>query len=204
MLFIQSSPCAPSWSCISFFNIYTSERMSGEAKLTTPIRLSAIIADKSPSITRDDCSYYGRVNTTGFGLIRSYEGIPENLLMNLVVSSVWKDLLVQMIVIRRANFRSFYSSSCTCDDGFQTRRISPMEQSKQVVPALLRVLFSSVVGYRRFSTVGITHHDVRFARYVLCPSCTVGKDTWPAEIDISFFSFFPGQWIVPSSILRGT
>jgi len=56
--------------------------------MTTPIPISSLIADKSPTITRDDCSYYGRLNTTGFGLIRSYEGIPENLLVNLVVSVV--------------------------------------------------------------------------------------------------------------------
>ncbi len=56
--------------------------------MTAPISVSSLIADKSPTITRNDCSYYGRLNTTGFGLIRSYEGIPENLLVNLVVSSV--------------------------------------------------------------------------------------------------------------------
>ena len=50
--------------------------------------ISSLIADNSPVITRDDCSYYGRLNTTGFGLIRSYEGIPENLIVNLIVSSV--------------------------------------------------------------------------------------------------------------------
>ncbi len=53
--------------------------------MTAPVRLSAIIA---PTITRDECSYYGRMNTTGFGLIRSYEGIPENIVVNLVVSAV--------------------------------------------------------------------------------------------------------------------
>ena len=56
--------------------------------MTSPIRISSLITDKSPTITRDDCSYYGRLNTTGFGFIRSYEGIPENILVNLVVSSV--------------------------------------------------------------------------------------------------------------------
>ena len=57
-------------------------------KLTTPIRVSSLIGDKVPLITRDDCSYYGRMNRTGFGLIRSYEGIPENLLVNIVASAV--------------------------------------------------------------------------------------------------------------------
>jgi hypothetical protein len=56
--------------------------------MTSPIRISSLIADKSPTISRDECSYYGRLNTTGFGLIRSYEGIPENLVVNLVVSAV--------------------------------------------------------------------------------------------------------------------
>ncbi len=66
----------------------TTERMSIENKVTTQIRIASLIADKSPTITRNDCSYYGRLNTTGFGLIRSYEGIPENLIVNIVVSSV--------------------------------------------------------------------------------------------------------------------
>ncbi len=47
-----------------------------------------LIGDNTLMITRSDCSYYGRLNKTGFGLIRSYEGIPENLIVNLVVSSV--------------------------------------------------------------------------------------------------------------------
>ena len=62
--------------------------MSMEKNAAVPIAISSLIADTSPVITRDDCSYYGRLNTTGFGFIRSYEGIPENLLVNLVVSSV--------------------------------------------------------------------------------------------------------------------
>ncbi|CAF4071306.1 unnamed protein product [Adineta steineri] len=56
--------------------------------MTTPIRISSLLPEKSPTVTRDDCSYYGRVNTTGFGFIGSYEGIPENILVNLVVSSI--------------------------------------------------------------------------------------------------------------------
>jgi hypothetical protein len=56
--------------------------------LSTSIGISSIISDKSSSITTGDCSYYGRVNSTGFGFIRSYEGIPENILVNLVVSAV--------------------------------------------------------------------------------------------------------------------
>lgn len=62
--------------------------MNDKNSITTPIRISSLLADKTPTITRDDCSYYGRLNTTGFGLIRSYEGIPENLLVNLIVSAV--------------------------------------------------------------------------------------------------------------------
>jgi hypothetical protein len=62
--------------------------MSVGNNMTTPISILSLIADKSSSITRDDCSYYGRFNTSGFGLIRSYEGIPENILVNLVVSAV--------------------------------------------------------------------------------------------------------------------
>ncbi len=56
--------------------------------MITPIGISSLIDEKSPIVTRDDCSYYGRLNRTGFGLIRSYEGIPENILVNLVVSAV--------------------------------------------------------------------------------------------------------------------
>jgi hypothetical protein len=62
--------------------------MSTPNNLTSAKGLSSIISDKSPSITTGDCSYYGRMNTTGFGFIRSYEGIPENILVNLVVSAV--------------------------------------------------------------------------------------------------------------------
>ncbi|UJR16450.1 hypothetical protein I4U23_003352 [Adineta vaga] len=72
--------------------------MSVGDKLTTPIRVSSLIADKLPLITRDDCSYYGRMNRTGFGFIRSYEGIPENLLVNLVVSAI---LLLVFVYLRR-------------------------------------------------------------------------------------------------------
>jgi hypothetical protein len=56
--------------------------------LSTSIGISSLISDKSSSITTGDCSYYGRINSTGFGFIRSYEGIPENILVNLVVSAV--------------------------------------------------------------------------------------------------------------------
>ena len=51
---------------------------------------SAILGETTAgvSVSKDDCSFYGRMNTTGFGFIRSYEGIPENLLVNLVVSAV--------------------------------------------------------------------------------------------------------------------
>ncbi|CAF2908321.1 unnamed protein product [Rotaria sp. Silwood2] len=72
--------------------------MSIDNSATTPIRISSLIGDKSPTITRDDCSYYGRFNTTGFGFIRSYEGIPENILVNLVVSAI---LLLVFVYLRR-------------------------------------------------------------------------------------------------------
>ena len=52
----------------------------------------------SSIVNRDDCSYYGRFNSTGFGLIRSYEGIPENLLVNFVVSIL---LLLLFVYLRR-------------------------------------------------------------------------------------------------------
>jgi len=56
--------------------------------LSTALGVSAIISDKVSSISTSDCAYYGRVNSTGFGFIRSYEGIPENILVNLVVTLV--------------------------------------------------------------------------------------------------------------------
>ncbi|CAF3941016.1 unnamed protein product [Rotaria magnacalcarata] len=42
---------------------------------------SSWINGQFSNITTDNCSYYGRLNSTGFGIIRSYEGIPENLLI---------------------------------------------------------------------------------------------------------------------------
>lgn len=62
--------------------------MNNKNSIISPIGISSVIADKTPLITSNDCSYYGRLNRTGFGLIRSYEGIPENLVVNLVVSAV--------------------------------------------------------------------------------------------------------------------
>ena len=62
--------------------------MNPNNNLSTTVDVSSIIKDKSPSVTTYDCSYYGRANSTGFGFIRSYEGIPENILVNLVVSAV--------------------------------------------------------------------------------------------------------------------
>lgn len=56
--------------------------------MATSLSESSLIDEHGPTITRDDCSYYGRLNRTGFGLIRSYEGIPENLLINIIVSAV--------------------------------------------------------------------------------------------------------------------
>lgn len=53
------------------------------------MRAASIVMDRSQNITKDDCSYYGRFNTTGFGLIHAYEGIPENILVNLIVSAVY-------------------------------------------------------------------------------------------------------------------
>ncbi|CAF2045558.1 unnamed protein product [Rotaria magnacalcarata] len=49
---------------------------------------SSWINGQFSNITTDNCSYYGRLNSTGFGIIRSYEGIPENLLVNLIVSLI--------------------------------------------------------------------------------------------------------------------
>ncbi|CAF1116912.1 unnamed protein product [Rotaria sp. Silwood1] len=72
--------------------------MSIGNSVTTPIGIPSLIGDKSPIITKDDCSYYGRFNTTGFGFIRSYEGIPENILVNLVVSAI---LLLLFVYLRR-------------------------------------------------------------------------------------------------------
>jgi hypothetical protein len=62
--------------------------MNVRNNLTTSTDISSLMKDPSPSITTGDCSYYGRINSTGFGFIRSYEGIPENILVNLVVSAV--------------------------------------------------------------------------------------------------------------------
>jgi len=50
--------------------------------------IASLISEKSSSITTHDCSYYGRLNSTGFGFIRSYEGIPENIIVNLIVTAV--------------------------------------------------------------------------------------------------------------------
>ncbi|CAF3558098.1 unnamed protein product [Rotaria socialis] len=66
--------------------------------MTTSINISSLLADKTPAVTKDDCSYYGRLNSTSFGLIRSYEGIPENILVNLVVSTI---LLLLFVYLRR-------------------------------------------------------------------------------------------------------
>ena len=60
--------------------------------LSTILGVSSLLKEKSPSLDKSDCSYYGRVNSTGFGFISDYEGIPENVLVNLVVSAVWIDL----------------------------------------------------------------------------------------------------------------
>jgi hypothetical protein len=56
--------------------------------MTRRVRQDAPIDDEPSHMTRDDCSYYGRGNGTGFGLIRAYEGIPENILVNVFVSTV--------------------------------------------------------------------------------------------------------------------
>ncbi|CAF0850159.1 unnamed protein product [Didymodactylos carnosus] len=45
-------------------------------------------ASTAKQVSSQECSYLGRFNTTGFGLIRAYEGIPENLVVNLIVSAV--------------------------------------------------------------------------------------------------------------------
>ncbi|CAF4107192.1 unnamed protein product [Rotaria socialis] len=42
---------------------------------------SSWINGQFSNVTTDNCSYYGRLNSTGFGIIRSYEGIPENFLI---------------------------------------------------------------------------------------------------------------------------
>ncbi|CAF3350147.1 unnamed protein product [Rotaria socialis] len=49
---------------------------------------SSWINGQFSNVTTDNCSYYGRLNSTGFGIIRSYEGIPENFLVNLIVSLI--------------------------------------------------------------------------------------------------------------------
>lgn len=61
--------------------------MNIRQNLSTVGGISTLLTDKSST---GDCSYYGRVNSTGFGFINAYEGIPENLLLNLVVSAVGK------------------------------------------------------------------------------------------------------------------
>ena len=66
----------------------------------------SLIEDNTPMITQNDCSYYGRLNRTGFGLIRSYEGIPENLIVNLVVSSV-RQMIEEIMNIFKI-FRYYY------------------------------------------------------------------------------------------------
>ncbi|CAF0821295.1 unnamed protein product [Rotaria sordida] len=83
--------------------------MSTGNRVTMPNPIASLIGDKSPSITRDECSYYGRLNTTGFGLIRAYEGIPENIVVNLVVSAI---LLLLFVYLRRR-----FSDSKNIDDG---------------------------------------------------------------------------------------
>ncbi|CAF4558903.1 unnamed protein product, partial [Rotaria sp. Silwood1] len=69
----------------------------------------SLINDKSSNITKDNCSYYGRLNSTGFGIIRSYEGIPENILVNLIISAI---LLLLFVYLRRR-----FSDSRNITDG---------------------------------------------------------------------------------------
>lgn len=53
------------------------------------VEKSLFVKHKSSNITHENCSYFGRPNSTSsFGIIRSYEGIPENLLVNFIVSQV--------------------------------------------------------------------------------------------------------------------
>ncbi|CAF2776257.1 unnamed protein product [Rotaria sp. Silwood2] len=66
--------------------------------LSTQMTILSLINDKSSNITKDNCSYYGRLNSTGFGIIRSYEGIPENILVNLIISAI---LLLLFVYLRR-------------------------------------------------------------------------------------------------------
>ena len=62
--------------------------MENRNNLSTPLGVSSLLSNKPSSITTGDCSYYGRINSTGFGIIRSYEGIPENIVVNLIVTAV--------------------------------------------------------------------------------------------------------------------
>ncbi|CAF3617218.1 unnamed protein product, partial [Rotaria sordida] len=58
----------------------------------------SLINDKISNVNNDNCSYYGRLNSTGFGIIRAYEGIPENILVNLIISLI---LLLLFVYLRR-------------------------------------------------------------------------------------------------------
>ncbi|UJR30010.1 hypothetical protein I4U23_017555 [Adineta vaga] len=72
--------------------------MNKANNLSTALGISSLLNDKSSSITTNDCSYYGRINSTGFGIIRSYEGIPENIIVNLIVTAI---LLLLFVYLRR-------------------------------------------------------------------------------------------------------
>ncbi|CAF4362864.1 unnamed protein product, partial [Rotaria sordida] len=58
----------------------------------------SLFNDKISNVNNDNCSYYGRLNSTGFGIIRAYEGIPENILVNLIISLI---LLLLFVYLRR-------------------------------------------------------------------------------------------------------
>ncbi|CAF4098762.1 unnamed protein product [Adineta steineri] len=72
--------------------------------MTTTVRISTLLAEKPTTVIRYDCSYHGRINAAGSDLIRSYEGIPEDILVNLVI------LLLLFAYLRR---RSSNSKSMT-------------------------------------------------------------------------------------------
>ncbi|CAF1239861.1 unnamed protein product [Adineta ricciae] len=83
--------------------------MENRNNLSTPLGVSSLLSDKPSSITTGDCSYYGRINSTGFGIIRSYEGIPENIVVNLIVTAI---LLLLFVYLRRR-----FSDAKTIVDG---------------------------------------------------------------------------------------
>jgi len=95
--------------------------------------MSSLVDEQVPTITKDECSYYGRLNRTGFGLIRSYEGIPENLLINIVVSVVIKLNWRRKICWNWICFRFFCSFLFIYDVDFRIRKVWPMETSKLIV-----------------------------------------------------------------------